>query len=288
MKNILFLVLFTYSSNCISQNSNNRSQASSGVQFYFGKKEFVPATVQLSNGKTLMGEVQDFDSPNVVEIRDFGFKPSDLENDVNYNRKKIRFRENATDESIQILADSINYITHFDIETKETKEFKRLKILRTKNNGEIEETDRVIFLPLIKKDSISFYGYNMEMQGKYVRTVFYLNNSKDNFAINPLDFSMSDLFKSQDRITQEVANAVKIVTKDCPEFQKTLDQKMTITEEMKKDAMQRYNKMQSDVNEGKKKLKTKKEKKQFEGDVFANYYLEPFVVLTESYKTTCK
>lgn len=288
MKNILFLVLFTYSLNCISQNPNNRSQASSGVQFYFGKKEFVPATVQLSNGKTLMGEVQDFDSPNVVEIRDFGFKPSDLENDVNYNRKKIRFRKNATDESIQIPADSINYITHFDIETKETKEFKRLKILRTKNNGEIEETDRVIFLPLIKKDSINFYGYNMEMQGKYVRTVFYLNNSKDNFAINPLDFNMSDLFKNQDRIALEVVNAVKIVTKDCPEFQKTLDQKMTITEEMKNNAMQRYNKMQSDVNEGKKKLKTKKEKKKFEGDVFADYYLEPFVVLTESYKTTCK
>ena len=61
----------------------------SDIQFYFGKKEYVPATVQLSNGTTLMGEVQDFDSPNIVEIRDFGFKPSDLENDINYNRLYI-------------------------------------------------------------------------------------------------------------------------------------------------------------------------------------------------------
>ena len=92
------------------------------IEFYFGKKDYIPATIQLANGKTLMGEVQDFDSPNIVEIRDFGFKPSDLENDVNYNRKKIRFRKNADDQSIQISADSINYITHFDSETKETKE----------------------------------------------------------------------------------------------------------------------------------------------------------------------
>ena len=260
----------------------------SDIQFYFGKKEYVPATVQLSNGTTLMGEVQDFDSPNIVEIRDFGFKPSDLENDINYNRKKIRFRKNAEDTSIQIPADSINYITHFDTETKEIKEFKRLKILKTKNNGEIEETDRMVFLPLIKKDSINFYGYNMISQGKYLRTVFYLNNSKDNLAINPLDFNMMDLFKNQSKIGQEVVNAIKQVTNDCPEFQKTLDQKMDVSEEMKKDAIQKYKKMQSDVDEGKKNLKTKKEKREFESNVFSNYYLEPFIKLTESYKTTCK
>ncbi len=287
MKRIFILFFITNSLISFSQNTRVNQQMF-GIQFYFGKKEYIPATIQLSNGTTLMGEVQDFDSPNIVEIRDFGFKPSDLENDINYNRKKIRFRKNADDESIQISADSINYITHFDAETKEIKEFKRLKILKTKNNGEIEETDRVVFLPLIKKDSINFYGYNMVSQGKYLRTVFYLNNSKDNLAINPLDFNLADIFKNQDRLGQEVANAVKVVTKDCPEFQKTLDQKIDITDEVKKEAIQKFKKMQSDVDEGKKKLKTKKEKREFESAVFSNYYLEPFLVLTESYKTTCK
>lgn len=287
MKKIFLLFLFGSTLNTFSQNDGINRQTST-IQFYFGKKEFIPATVQLSNGKTLMGEVQDFDSPNIVEIRDFGFKPSDFENDINYNRKKIRFRKNANDESIQISADSINYITHFDTETKEIKEFKRLKILKTKNNGEIEETDHVVFLPLVIKDSVNFYGYNITSQGKYLRTVFYLNNSKDNFAINPLDFNMMDLFKNQDKIAQEVINAIKVVTKDCPEFHKILDQKLDFTEEMKKDALAKYKKMQSDVEQGKKNLKTKKEKIEFEGNVFGNYYLEPFVKLTEAYKNTCK
>ena len=179
MKKLFLLFFIAIALNSFSQNGRMNQQTSC-VEFYFGKKDYVPATVQLTNGKTLMGEVQDFDSPNIIEIRDFGFKPSDLENDINYNRKKIRFRKNAEDTSIQISADSINYITHFDTETKEIKEFKRLNILITKNNGEIEKTDRVVFLPLIKKDSINFYGYNMIAQGKYVRTVFYLNNSLSN------------------------------------------------------------------------------------------------------------
>ena len=99
---------------------------------------------------------------------------------------------------------------------------------------------------------------------------------------------MMDLFKNQSKIGQEVVNAIKQVTNDCPEFQKTLDQKMDVSEEMKKDAILKYKKMQSDVDEGKKNLKTKKEKREFESNVFSNYYLEPFIKLTESYKTTCK
>ena len=89
MKNISFLFFIALALNSFAQNGR-MNQQTSGVEFYFGKKDYVPATVQLTNGKTLMGEVQDFDSPNIIEIRDFGFKPSDLENDINYNRKNIR------------------------------------------------------------------------------------------------------------------------------------------------------------------------------------------------------
>lgn len=88
MKKLFLLFFIAIALNSFSQNGR-MNQQTSGVEFYFGKKDYVPATVQLSNGKTLMGEVQDFDSPNIIEIRDFGFKPSDLENDINYNRKKL-------------------------------------------------------------------------------------------------------------------------------------------------------------------------------------------------------
>ena len=40
----------------------------SQVVFYFGKPDYGNATVLLTDGKTMIGEVQDFSSPNSVEF----------------------------------------------------------------------------------------------------------------------------------------------------------------------------------------------------------------------------
>lgn len=266
-----------------------QSQEKPIVEFYFGKTNYIPATVQLNNGKVLMGEVQDFDSPDLVKVNNpFGFEPKDLESEFNLDRKKIKFRTNASEKEIYIYSDSINQITHFDTELNQVKEFKRLRILKTNNNGEVYDSGKSCFLPLIKKDSISYYGYNLIVENKYARTVFYMNNSKDNFAINPLDFSMMDILKKESKLQTEVINAVKYITKDCTEFHKIIETKPEITKEMKKDALQKYKQMEQDVKEGKKKLKTKREKVAFESEVFSSYYLTPFMTITKEYNTLCK
>lgn len=265
------------------------SQEKPIVELYFGKTNYIPATVQLNNGKVIIGEVQDFDSPNSVKINNpFGFEPKDLEPEFNLDRKKIKFRTNATEKEIYISSDSINQINYFDKELNEVKEFKRLQILKTNNNGEVYDSGKSFFLPLIKKDTINYYGYNVIVENRFVRTVFYLNNSKDNLAINPLDFSLSDLFKKESTLQSEIINILKFITKDCPEFHKKIEEKPEITKEMKKDALQKYKKMEADIKEGKKKLKTNREKIDFESEVYSNFYLTPFMNLTEDYKTLCK
>lgn len=265
------------------------SQEKPIVELYFGKTNYIPATVQLNNGKVIIGEVQDFDSPNSVKINNpFGFEPKDLEPEFNLDRKKIKFRTNATEKEIYISSDSINQINYFDKELNEVKEFKRLQILKTNNNGEVYDSGKSFFLPLIKKDTINYYGYNVIVENRFVRTVFYLNNSKDNLAINPLDFSLSDLFKKESTLQSEIINILKYITKDCPEFHKKIEEKPEITKEMKKDALQKYKKMEADIKEGKKKLKTNREKINFESEVYSNFYLTPFMNLTEDYKTLCK
>lgn len=45
-----------------------------------------------------------------------------------------------------------------------------------------------------------------------------MNNPKDNFAINPLDFSLMDLMDNKSKIHSKVINAIKTIVKDCPEF----------------------------------------------------------------------
>lgn len=266
-------------------------QAQSDINFYFGKVEYINATVNLIDGKRLLGEVQDFDSPNFIEFTNpYDFNPSTLESNNNLDRKKIKFRRNASEKYRVIPSDSINYITYFDNELNKVKEFKRLHILKAKSNGEIVDSGNTIFLPLIKNDSINFYGYNITIKGigKYARTIFYMNNPKDNFAINPLDFSLMDLMGNKSKIHSKVINAIKSIVKDCPEFTSKLDVKQDVTKEMEKDALQKYQEMEKQVAEGKKKLKTKKEKNAFEAEVYTDYYLSPFLKLTDDYKKMCK
>ena len=266
-------------------------QAPSEINFYFGKVEYINATVNLIDGKRLLGEVQDFDSPNFIEFTNpYDFNPSTLESNSNLDRKKIKFRRNSSEKFRAIPSDSINYITYFDNELNKVKEFKRLHILKTKSNGEIVDSGNAIFLPLIKNDSINFYGYNITIKGtnKYARTIFYMNNPKDNFAINPLDFSLMDMIVNKNKIQSKVINAIKAIVKDCPDFTAKLDTKQDVTKEMEKDALQKYQEMEKQIAEGKKNLKTRREKNAFEAEVYTDYYLKPFLNLTNDYKKMCK
>jgi hypothetical protein len=92
-------------------------QAPSEINFYFGKVDYINATVNLIDGKRLLGEVQDFDSPNFIEFTNpYDFNPSTLESNNNLDRKKIKFRRNSSEKFRAIPSDSINYITYFDNE----------------------------------------------------------------------------------------------------------------------------------------------------------------------------
>ena len=97
-----------------------------------------------------------------------------------------------------------------------------------------------------------------------------------------------DLMGNKSKIQSKVINAIKAIVKDCPEFTSKLDTKQDISKEMEKDALQKYQEMEKQIAEGKKKLKTKKEKNAFEAEAYTEYSLRPFLNLTEDYKKMCK
>jgi len=96
------------------------------------------------------------------------------------------------------------------------------------------------------------------------------------------------LFRSKNKIQSKVINAIKAIVKDCPDFTAKLDTKQDVTKEMEKDALQKYQEMEKQIAEGKKNLKTRREKNAFEAEVYTDYYLKPFLNLTNDYKKMCK
>jgi len=282
-KNVLILFFLVFVSFiAMSQNSI--------INYDFGKQAYFPVTIELNNGEVLLGEIVKINSPRIIEIASNNFEPRDIEDHENVANSSIIFRKSENENSIKIPVESVNYITFFDKELNSTKEFKRLNIVRTKNNGEIEITNKIVFFELIKKGDINLYGYNIVLKtgNKYLRSVFYLNNSKDNYAINPLDFNFFDLFKSNEKINNEVINAFKFVTKNCPKFSELLDKKIDFTEEMKKNMIQDYKKLEEEIKEGKKNYKKSSEKNEYELNMYCNFFISPFLKFIKKYEETCR
>lgn len=268
---------------------------SQNVEFYLGKADFDNATVHLINGQTLLGEVQDFNSPNSVEFKNknpFNLSMSateEIEQNLNLDRKKIKFRKSKNDSFRLIPSDSIDIIQFFDEELQKNFEFKRLKIYKSVG-GEIKETNRTIFLPIFKKDVINLYGYHLYSNGQYATTIFYLNNPNDNKAISPYDLHFIELFTAKKKLIERTISSFKFVSGNCSTFHKWLDEKYydETDEAIKKEYKQYYNTTRKEIKEGQKNLKSKAEKKEFEKQKWAEYYIKTFTPAIEKYKELCQ
>jgi len=263
---------------------------SQDIKITIGKTNFDNASVLLTNGNTLFGEVQDFNSPNTVEIvgNPFSFTLSateELEKDLNLDRKKIKFRKTKEDPYRLISADSIDTISFFDEEINKNREFKRLQIVKSVN-GNVSVTNRTIFLPVFKKDSINLYGYHLYSNGQYATTIFYLNNPKDNLAVAPYDMRFNEIFAARKKLIERIVSSYKYISGNCPAFHEWLDEQYY--SETDKGTRDDYKAIQKDIKNGKKGLKSKEKKQEFEREKWIEFYLKTFTPAIEKYKELCK
>ncbi|MFD2891813.1 hypothetical protein ACFS5J_07305 [Flavobacterium chuncheonense] len=289
MKFSTFLAItFLALSNTIYSQTYNQSH----VTFYFGDKTFKNATVLLNNGKTLLGEIHDFESPNVIEIYSLQVNVANLESDLHFDRKEIKFRESGSDEYIKLDSDSINEITYYDKQLKEEQSFKRLRVVKS-SNGEILERSRNVFLPLIKKDSINLYGYHLYMnepyqnKEKYMTTIVYLNNNNSNEAITPFDANLMEMIMNKNIMYSKFIDSYRFVSNDCEDFMSWLNSEI-VAEILNKDqGYDKYKELQKVIKEGKKQFKSKEDKKDFEMKKYSEYYVIPFDKINQEYKQRC-
>lgn len=283
-KNFFFCFIIFWSLEILSQNSK---PSASSVQIIFFKKEYKNASVLLNSGETLLGEIQDFESPNTIEIVTPNFNISDIEANLNLDRKKIKFRKNENDSYINLPSESINQISLFDNDLNEEIVFKRLEIVGY-INGEIKKRDREVFLPLIKSDSINLFGYHLYSNGRYSTTIVYLNNPKTNQAITPFEVSLMELAFNKNLLSKKFTESFRFASENCKPFMEWLDETMINNIIKKSEAKEKYKNLLSQIKEGKKKLKTNSQKTAFELKKYEEYYILPFVEIINEYKQKCK
>ncbi|MBC7641770.1 MAG: hypothetical protein H7174_05440 [Flavobacterium sp.] len=267
----------------------------SQIQIKFDAK-YREAEVTFADKHTEKGFIYGF-----IEDKFFALKPSydlglqTIESRLNFNDNNFSFKNTQDGEKRRL---SQNDIIAVNVRIDDESNFQewRLMDLKTVNvKGEIIDLKKKIWLPLYKSDKINVFATSVYSQPeangipfgkpKYGFTMVYLNNSKDNFAINPVDFNRVNIF-NMNKIDDKVIFALKEVLKDCPDYVKQLDGDPELV-------LDRYFSNRDERRKEKEELKNlnkdlKREyRKFFEIERKEKMWINPYLKIIEEYKNTC-
>lgn len=211
-----FLLLICASTVAVAQ------RPSSGVLFTYGS-DYIPAQLTYIDGHQETGFVYGFiysrwvEFANPLEIDEL----ATIEDDLNLSDKRFSFKKTKDSEAIKLSQNEVKeVILYWDTDHRE--HFKLMNLKTVNGKGEIVDLKKRAWLPLWRKDKVNIFSLSVYENGRYAFSMVYLNNEKDNFAINPIDMNNIDFF-NLGKINGKVVRALKEVFNDCPEYLKTLE-----------------------------------------------------------------
>jgi hypothetical protein len=295
MKKLSLLLLFIFSA---------QSFFAQSLQFYTGKRDFLPIEILMEDGSTKKGFAQDFMLPDVAT---FSFMGKGAKN-ANLDRKEVKFKSSKSDTQVQLIPVSdIKSLIYTNEETSETFQLDKRLVKEIKNDLEMESEGTVLMLPLMEKGPINLYGYRSMMckadfgnnfsagsngnedncQLTYV--MIYLSKPNETFAVAPVDYSSLSplaLFNMK-TLYKKFYKAYEIVGADCPEFLKKVDEARE--NEYFSNKTFKENKKATDAErkallKGKKGAEASRINMKYRTELFTNMYKK----LIDDYEQSCK
>lgn len=275
------------------------------LQFYTGKRDFLPIEIQMEDGTVKTGFAQDFMLPDVAT---FSYLTKSSEKSANLNRKEVKFKTSKIDANVQLISVSdIKSLVYTNEDTQEKFQLDKRIVKEIDNNLELESEGRVLMLPLMEKGKINLYGYrsmfckadfgdnfavgsngnNDDCQLQHV--MIYLSKPDDTFAVAPVDYNKLtplDLLNMKS-LYKKFYKAYEIVGADCPEFLAKVDEarkneyfsNKTFKENKKAGEAERKEELK-----GKKGAAAAKINMKYKTDLYTNMYKK----LLKDYDTSCK
>lgn len=274
------------------------------LQFYTGKRDFIPIEILMEDGSTKKGFAQDFMLPDVATFSIMGKGPKY----ANLDRKDVKFKSSKSDTEIQLIPVSdIKTLIYTNEETQEQFQLDKRLVKEINKNQELESEGKVLMLPLMEKGPINLYGYRSmlckadfgnnfsagsngnEDNCQLTYVMIYLSKSEDTVAIAPVDYpslSPLDLFNLK-TLYKKFYTAYEIVGADCPEFLKKVDEARQ--NDYFSNKTFRENKKAMDAErkallKGKKGAEASRINMKYRTELFTNIYKK----LIDDYKESCK
>jgi hypothetical protein len=295
MKKLIAFLVFTFTMQHFTAQS---------LQFYTGKRDFIPIEILMEDGSTKKGFAQDFMLPDVATFSIMGKGPKY----ANLDRKDVKFKSSKSDTEIQLIPVSdIKSLIYTNEETQEQFQLDKRLVKEINKNQELESEGKVLMLPLMEKGPINLYGYRSmlckadfgnnfsagsngnEDNCQLTYVMIYLSKSEDTVAIAPVDYpslSPLDLFNLK-TLYKKFYTAYEIVGADCPEFLKKVDEARQ--NDYFSNKTFRENKKAMDAErkallKGKKGAEASRINMKYRTELFTNIYKK----LIDDYKESCK
>lgn len=138
---------------------------------------------------------------------------------------KFRYKLEEDAKTLTIDASEVKKVKFLDEFEEERLGWERLNLYAVSDKGEVTEKVYESWQPLLYDGKIKVYGSNVYSCTSYgcqwAHVRMYLRNEKDDFAVMPVDYDRLLIsFWKQD---EKLVEALRLVGKDCPEFNKYID-----------------------------------------------------------------
>lgn len=274
------------------------------LQFYTGKRDFLPIEILMEDGSTKKGFAQDFSLPDVATFQFMGTKGKN----AHLDRKEVKFKSSQADNEIQLIPVSdIKSLIYTNEDTQETFQMDKRIVKDINNDLEMESEGKVLMLPLMEKGPINLYGYRSmtckanhgnsfstsfdgnEDNCELMYVMIYLSKPDENIAVAPVDYSsLSPLaIFNMKTLYKKFYKAYEIVGADCPEFLKKVDearQNEYFSNKTFKESRKKYNAEAKALIKGKKGAEAARINMHYKTEMFTQMYRK----LIDDYKQACK
>ncbi len=267
-----------------------------GLNVDFSSK-YTKAEITRINGEKEIGYIYGFIQNKALSLNIGNPFSSSFSDALNLSDKSFSFKKELNQIAEKLNSEEINEVKILN-DSVAVNHYRLMNLATVNSDGSILDLKKQAWLPFYIENLINIFSYDVYEEiedsrgnrtGNFekVATMIYLNNPKNNLAINVMDYGLSDIFSKTKLLTKWTGGLLEVF-KDCPQF---------IKANINENKIWNFESKYFDVDELEKlktaEIKSDKSLKKIEKNIKLNnldseIQITPYQRMIEDYINTCK
>lgn len=267
-----------------------------GLNVDFSSK-YTKAEITRINGEKEIGYLYGFIQNKALSLNIGNPFSSSFSDALNLSDKSFSFKKELNQIAEKLNSEEINEVKILN-DSVAVNHYRLMNLATVNSDGSILDLKKQAWLPFYSENLINIFSYDVYEEiedskgnrtGNFekVATMIYLNNPKNNLAINVMDYGLSDIFSKTKLLTKWTGGLLEVF-KDCPQF---------IKANINENKIWNFESKYFDVDELEKlktaEIKSDKSLKKIEKNIKLNnldseIQITPYQRMIEDYINTCK